>query len=121
MRTFPLDEILSVTSERLVADRHISAVYELLGYMTGENLFTHQLGKANGPCAAALLNKYPELAKANEDASIAQLQTLINLTDKSRSSCAFACKMWVKWTIEMYGLKTEYEVEPLSAIAKATT
>lgn len=60
-RTFGLGAILTVTTDVfLVAD--IGDVYELLNYMTGDNLFTHQLPRAAGECKPALLAQHPQLA-----------------------------------------------------------
>ncbi len=60
-RTFGLGAILTVTTDVfLVAD--IGDIYELLNYMTGDNLFTHQLPRAAGECKPALLAQHPQLA-----------------------------------------------------------
>ncbi|SKF79927.1 DUF7736 domain-containing protein [Mycobacteroides abscessus] len=60
-RTFGLGAILTVTTDVfLVTD--IGDIYELLNYMTGDNLFTHQLPRAAGECKPALLEQHPQLA-----------------------------------------------------------
>lgn len=57
-RTFGLGAILTVTTDVfLVAD--IGDIYQLLNYMTGDNLFTHQLPRAAGECKPALLAQHP--------------------------------------------------------------
>lgn len=61
-REFDLGDILSATTERLVSPRHVDGLYDLLGYMTGESLFTHQLPRANRECAPVLLAQHPQLA-----------------------------------------------------------
>jgi hypothetical protein len=63
IHTFPIDEILTVTTGRLVAHRGMDAVYEILNFLTGENLYTHQLVRAAPICAKFILQVYPELAK----------------------------------------------------------
>lgn len=63
MRTFPLGDILSVTTGLLVAPRGIEALYELLDYMTGDQLFTHQLPRASRECKPELLRQHPALAE----------------------------------------------------------
>ncbi len=60
-REFPLSDILSVTTERLLSRRHMDGLYDLLGYMTGESLFTHQLPRANDACKPVLLAQHPQL------------------------------------------------------------
>lgn len=60
-RMFGLGAILTVTTDVfLVAD--IGDIYELLNYMTSDNLFTHQLPRAAGECKPALLAQHPQLA-----------------------------------------------------------
>lgn len=61
-RLFHLGDILSVTTGRLVSPRHVDGVYDLLGFMTGESLFTHQLPRASRECEAPLLAQHPQLA-----------------------------------------------------------
>jgi hypothetical protein len=61
-RTFHLGAILTVTTDRLVAPGHIGDVYEILNWMTGDNLVTHQLGRAAAECKPDLLRQYPDLA-----------------------------------------------------------
>jgi hypothetical protein len=61
-RSFHLGDILSVTTGRLVAPGHIGAVHELLDYMTGDTLFTHQVPRAAGECEPELLRQHPDLA-----------------------------------------------------------
>jgi hypothetical protein len=61
-RKFHLGDVLSVTTGRLVAPGHMPAVHELLDYLTGDVLMTHQLPRAVGECAPHLLRQHPQLA-----------------------------------------------------------
>lgn len=53
-REFPLDEVLTITTSKLVARRRMDAVYDALNYLTGDNLFTRRrrprlaLGRSDG-------------------------------------------------------------------------
>lgn len=60
-RRFHLGDVLSVTTGRLLAPRGMDALYDLLNFMTGDNLFTHQLPRASDECAPALLEQHPDL------------------------------------------------------------
>jgi hypothetical protein len=64
-RRFHLGDILSVTTGRLLSPDGISGVYRIENYMTGESLFTHQLGRAMQVCAPALLQQYPQLVSVD--------------------------------------------------------
>jgi hypothetical protein len=63
-RTFHLGDILSVTTGRLVSPRHVDGLYDLLGFMAGEPVFTHQLGRVSDECTPELLRQHPDLADA---------------------------------------------------------
>lgn len=39
----------------------IKSVYDILNFMTGENLYTHQLIRAGNICRDVLLERFPEL------------------------------------------------------------
>jgi hypothetical protein len=60
-RSFHIGDILSITTGRLVAPGHMSAVHEILDWMTGDALFTHQLPRASDECAPALRSQHPDL------------------------------------------------------------
>ncbi len=67
-KSFGLEVLLSVTTERLLTKRRgnrdngIGDIYELLGWMTGESPFTHQLGRFGEECKPWLFRWFPELA-----------------------------------------------------------
>jgi hypothetical protein len=63
-RAFPLADILSATTGKLLSRRHMDGIYEILNYMTGQSLFTHQLGDACDKAQPALLEQHPQLADA---------------------------------------------------------
>lgn len=60
-RAFPLADILSVTTGKLLSHRHIEGVYDILGFMTGESLMTHQLPRAADACRPSLIAQHPDL------------------------------------------------------------
>lgn len=61
-KLFHLGDILTITTGKLVSTRHMEGVYDILNFMTGDNLFTHQLGRAVNECNPALLEQHPQLA-----------------------------------------------------------
>lgn len=61
-RQFHLGDILSITTGRLVSPRHMDGVYDILNWMTGDNLMTHQLPRASRECEGPLLAQHPDLA-----------------------------------------------------------
>jgi hypothetical protein len=61
-KTFHIADILTITTGRLVSPSHIGGVYDILNWMTGDNLFTHQLPRACDECAEPLRAQFPDLA-----------------------------------------------------------
>lgn len=61
-REFHIGDILSVTTGRLVSPRHIGGVYDILGWMVGESLMTHQLPRVSRECEPFLREQHPDLA-----------------------------------------------------------
>lgn len=62
IREFHLGNILSITTGLLVSPNHIGGIWEILNWMTRDNLYTHQLPRASKECAPELLRQHPELA-----------------------------------------------------------
>jgi hypothetical protein len=60
-REYDLGDILSVTTDRLVSPRHVDGLYDLLGFMVGEPVWTHQLPRASRECKPDLLKQHPQL------------------------------------------------------------
>jgi hypothetical protein len=61
-RTVALADVLSVTGDRLVSRRHMDGIYDLLRTMTGQDVFTHQLGDVADAVAPVLIEQHPFLA-----------------------------------------------------------
>lgn len=61
-RRFHLGDVLSVTTGILVSPRRVAGVHELLDYLTGDTLMTHQLPRALEESRPDLLSQHPQLA-----------------------------------------------------------
>ena len=61
-KKFSLGKVLSITTGALVSENHIDGVYEILNHMTGQSVYTHQLGVAAEKCKPELLKEHPQLA-----------------------------------------------------------
>ena len=73
-RQFHARDLLSVTTGRLLTKpdnngNGIGNLYKLLGWMTNDQPFTHQLPRFSEECKPWLLRWFPELAKVNEHLS----------------------------------------------------
>lgn len=97
--TFHLGDLLSVTTGRLVSPRHMDGVYDILNYMTGTSLFTHQLPAAAYECRPAILTQHPEL----------------NSVVVPETFGAQDVDEWLRLQVEKYG--EMFPLTPLSATA----
>lgn len=61
-RDFHIGDVLSITTGMLVSPSRMRGIYQILNWMTGDNLFTHQLPRASAECAGPLLEQHPDLA-----------------------------------------------------------
>ena len=82
-KQFPLRVVLTVTTGRLLTERKgerdngIGDLYELLNWMTNDDLFTHQLPRASRECKPWLLRWFPELERFGSDESLSVLDAAI--------------------------------------------
>lgn len=61
-KTFHIGDILSCTTGRLLSPTGMSGIYEILNYMTGDDLMTHQLVRAAKVVEPVLKAAFPDLA-----------------------------------------------------------
>lgn len=67
-KEFHLGDVLSITTGRLVSPRHMDGIYDILNFLTGDNLFTHQLPRASDECKPHLLEQFPQLKEVDASA-----------------------------------------------------
>ncbi|GAA2887726.1 hypothetical protein GGQ99_004734 [Aminobacter niigataensis] len=67
-KDFPTGAVLSVVADVLVSENHIAGVYEVLNWMTGESLYTHQLPRVSLEATPVIVAMHPELAVAIAEA-----------------------------------------------------
>lgn len=61
-KTFHIGDIISITDGHLVSPRHVGGIYDILNWMTGESLMTHQLPRASRECEDNLKAQHPDIA-----------------------------------------------------------
>lgn len=83
-KEFPLAVVLSAVKGVLLCD--IGDVYEILNYLTGDSVFTHQLPRVGRECAPYVFGLYPELAEI--DVSVVNPENW---------------REWLAATVEKYG------------------
>lgn len=65
-KAFPTADVLGVITERLLGP--IQGIYEVLGYMSGGPVWTHQIPRISREACPVILAQRPELAVAREEA-----------------------------------------------------
>ena len=107
--------LLTITTGRLLTepkgdpDNGIGDLYEILGWMTEDSPFTHQLGRFAKECEPWLLKWFPELAPCGVESSLASLDRWIK-TDRT-GTAQEGIKMWLTELKMMFPeLKDAYEV-----------
>jgi len=107
-KEFHLGDILSVMTGRLVSPRHIDGVYEILNFMTGDNLFTHQLPRVADECKPHLFKQFPQLATPEMDFAVAELVEMLN-SGKDKPDMLVAG--WLAKQVAKYG--ETFTVKPI--------
>lgn len=67
-KAFPTAAVLSTITGRLMCD--IGGVYEVLNWMTGESVYTHQLPRISREAAPVILAAHPHLREATREAAL---------------------------------------------------
>jgi hypothetical protein len=100
-RQFHLGDILSITTGRLVSPRHVDGVYDILNFMTGDSLFTHQLPRASQECRPHLIRQMPWLD--DEQMRKAGDQLTKALSTQGRDKAQHVVTAWLDAQVKKHG------------------
>lgn len=120
-KKFSARVLLTVTTGRLLTkgkgdrDNGIGDLYELLGWMTDDSPFTHQLGRFLEECKPHLLRMFPELEKAESGEVLALLDAKIADSKKQDGDISAAIESWLAETVERCGIAAEYDIPRIPA------
>lgn len=67
-KLFPTAVVLSTVTGRLLCD--IGAIYEVLNWMTGESVYTHQIPRISREAEPVILAAHPQLREAWREAAL---------------------------------------------------
>ena len=115
-RRFALRDVLTVTTNRLLTKSNdvgngIENLYALLGWMTNDEPFTHQLPRFADECKPWLLRWFPELAAAAQ-ALLPELDAAFSRSAPDTNEAAL--QKWLTRVMES-GCKESYEVPKIPA------
>jgi hypothetical protein len=109
-KRFSLRVVLTVTTGRLLTkskgpdDNGIADLYEILGWMTNDSPFTHQLGRFSNECKPWLLRWFPELMGV-DDLDLMFLSEICESLGPEEG-----CNAWLRDVARNRNLKDEYSV-----------
>lgn len=81
-KKFHLGDILSITTGILFSPRGVEGVYDILGFMTGNDLYTHQLPRASDECLPHLKYQHPELFGPEMDFAVGEFKEMAKRVKK---------------------------------------
>ena len=117
MTKFHILDILSITHDRLISLDHMDGIYKILNYLTGENLFTHQLVRVSKTCKPYLLKTYPTLSDSRIEIAFEKLTKVLDHLRQQNSpddDIMLAIKGWAVQYV--YPVTGEYlDILPLDA------
>jgi hypothetical protein len=93
-RTFTLGQVLTITGEKLLCE--VGDVYDILNFMTGDGLYTHQLPRARDECKPWVLRQHPQLEGIDSNAVTPETY-----------------RQWLSEQVELLG--NAFELEPIPA------
>ena len=98
MKLFHISDVLSVATGRLVSSRHMDGIYEILNFLTGDSLFTHQLPRAMNECKSWLRSTFPMLMDDSESMPerLSDLDRRIKAIQQDREHIAAVIRDWVE-------------------------
>jgi hypothetical protein len=102
LKLFHISDILSVTTGLLVSSRHMEGIYDILNFLTGDNLFTHQLPRAMDECKPWLRTQFPELM--SDHPVMIGLLAALRMDMKERGQTTEVIVAWVNRVREGMGL-----------------
>lgn len=60
-KAFHISDVITAATGMMVSTRHMEGIYDILNWMTGDNLFTHALPRASREAEPLLRETFPEL------------------------------------------------------------
>lgn len=104
-KQFHIGDLISLSTDRLVSPRHMDGLYDILNYMTGDNLWTHQLPRACDVCRPHLHEQHPWLEDPEiQTIAIGELMRMLESPNiKSQDDAMKLVMGWLSKLASTYG------------------
>lgn len=73
-KKFEISAVISITSGLMVSAEGMGGIYQVLSWMAGESVFTHQIPRIRGEAAPLILAMHPGLEMAHAEAAAVKSQ-----------------------------------------------
>ncbi len=110
IKAFATADVLSTITGHLVSK--IDGVYEVLNWMTGESVFTHQLPRICREATPVVLDLHPELSQAIAEAE------QVNPTNWREWIAKWEDRYGAEITVPKFGADDHERIDPLSELAE---
>lgn len=106
MKSFPIGVVLTLTTDHLVSPSHMDGVYEALRFLTGEDVYTHQIPRVMRECGPWLKTQFPLLMRDAPDMAelLVDLKAKIAAAPQTQEACGTIAREWVERVRVQYGL-----------------
>jgi len=117
MKLFHISDVLTITTGRLVSSRHIDGAYALLNFLTGDEIFTHQIPRAMRECKPWMRSMFPNLMDDSNGmpARLADLDERIKSVKQDSEHVGTVVAAWVEELRLSLGLPEMLPVYELGA------
>jgi hypothetical protein len=107
---FPTRDVLSTITGMLMGD--IGGVYQVLNWMTGESVFTHQIPRISREAVPVMLKMHPTLQQAIDEAEQVTPENFATWRDtwENRYGPTIA--------VPKFGADTHERIDPISELAE---
>jgi hypothetical protein len=104
-KSFHIGDVLSLTTGRLIALKHMDALYDLLEFMTGERPNTITIPRFSDECVPHLLAQFPELDSPQVQFAVAELCEMLKTPTGRKDTHKLMLGWFSKLTCGKYGIK----------------
>lgn len=114
-KKFHIGDVLSITTSYLVSPHHMDGVYDILSFMTGNELSTFQLLRASDECKPCLLEQFPQLDTPEIKLAVGELIKMFKTPSGEKERKKLLLGWFSKLISGKYGVKCEemLKVKPL--------
>lgn len=69
-KTFPTGAVLSAATGMMLSESGMGGIYEILSWMSGEKVYTHQIPRIRKEAEKVILDIHPHLVEAQQEAAL---------------------------------------------------